>query len=38
MFEHFKDDKTVSFCFSIFPEKENNDAEILRNFAINNGL
>ena len=36
LFEHFKDDKSVSFCFSIYPEKENDDAEILKKFAINN--
>ena len=36
LFEHFKDDKSVSFCFSIDPEKENDDAEILKKFAINN--
>lgn len=38
LFEYFKDDKTVSFCFSIYPEKENDDAEILKKFARNNGL
>lgn len=35
LFEHFKDDKTISFCFSIYPEKENDDAEILKKFVIN---
>ncbi len=38
LFEHFKDDKSVSFCLSIYPEKENDDAEILKKFAINNWL
>ena len=36
LFEHFKDDKSVSFCFSIYPEKENDDAEILKKFTMNN--
>lgn len=36
LFEHFKDDKSVSFCFSMYSEKENDDAEILKKFAINN--
>lgn len=34
LFEHFKDEKTVSFCFSMYPKDENSDAKILEKFAI----
>lgn len=37
LFEYFKDDKTISFCFSRYIEDENSDAEILTKFSINNG-
>lgn len=33
LFEYFKDDESISFCYSIEPEKENNDATILKNFS-----
>lgn len=33
LFEYFKDDESISFCYSKEPEKENNDATILRNFS-----
>lgn len=36
LFEHFKDDENISFCFSIYPENENDDSEILKKFSINN--
>lgn len=33
LFEYFKDDESISFCYSKEPEKENDDATILRNFS-----
>lgn len=33
LFEYFKDDESISFCYSKEPEKENNDATILKNFS-----
>ncbi|MFV8473290.1 DUF6037 family protein [Mycoplasma sp. 4F] len=38
LFEYFKNDNTISFCFSKNPEDENDDEEILNKFAINGGL
>ena len=36
LYELFKDDMSVSFCFSDTPQKEKSDMEILRNFMKNN--
>lgn len=33
LFKWFKDDESISFCYSKEPEKENNDATILKNFS-----
>lgn len=33
LFKYFKDDESISFCYSKEPEKENNDATILKNFS-----
>ena len=33
LFKHFKDDESISFCYSKDPEKENNDPTILKNFS-----
>ena len=33
LFEYFKDDESISFCYSKEPEKENDDATILKNFS-----
>ncbi|MFV8476303.1 DUF6037 family protein [Mycoplasma sp. BRA290] len=38
LFEYFKNDNTISFCFSKNPEDENDDEKILKKFAINGGL
>ncbi|MCO7128199.1 DUF6037 family protein [Sporolactobacillus shoreicorticis] len=36
LFEHFRNDEGISFCYSVDRAKRNDDATILRNFA-NNG-
>ena len=33
LFKYFKDDESISFCYSKEPEKENDDATILKNFS-----
>ena len=33
LFKYFKDDESISFCYSKDPEKENNDPTILKNFS-----
>lgn len=33
LFKWFKDDESISFCYSKESEKENNDATILKNFS-----
>lgn len=33
LFKYFKDDESISFCYSNEPEKENNDTTILKNFS-----
>ena len=33
LFEYFKDDESISFCYSKEPEKEKDDATILKNFS-----
>ena len=33
LFKYFKDDESISFCYSKEQEKENNDATILKNFS-----
>ncbi|MCP1102334.1 hypothetical protein M2454_001791 [Aequitasia blattaphilus] len=38
LFEHFRNNSEISFCYSLDAEKENNDAAILRNFANNNSM
>ena len=36
MFEYFKDDESISFCYSKDSKKEKNDSEILKNFSMLN--
>ena len=38
LYERFKDDETISFCFSSNPEDEKSDQEILKGFAKRNGI
>ena len=38
LYEKFKDDKTISFCFSSNPEDERSDKEILEGFAKRNSI
>lgn len=38
LFEHFKSDKRISFCYSLDEEKENSDSIIIKNFMNNNGV
>lgn len=33
LFNYFKDDESISFCYSKEPEKENDDVTILKNFS-----
>ena len=33
LFKYFKDDESISFCYSKEPERENDDATILKNFS-----
>ena len=33
LFKYFKDDESISFCYSKEPEKENNDVTIFKNFS-----
>jgi hypothetical protein len=33
LFKYFKDDESISFCYSKEPEKENDDVTILKNFS-----
>ena len=35
LFNYFKDDKSISFCYSTEKKDENDDATILYNFSIN---
>ena len=38
LFEYFKSDNRISFCYSIDEEKENSDSIIIKNFMDNNGV
>lgn len=38
LYEKFKDDETISFCFSSNPEDERSDKEILEGFAKRNSI
>lgn len=38
LYEKFKDDETISFCFSINPEDERSDKKILEGFAKRNSI